>query len=43
MSFISEISDLCKAEVIITSVVGEGTTARVILPKEGQNNENTVL
>ena len=28
--------DMCGAYVEITSVVGEGTTARVILPKEGQ-------
>lgn len=34
--------DLCDARVEITSVIGEGTTAKVILPKEGQPNENTV-
>ncbi|MBQ7548974.1 MAG: histidine kinase [Clostridia bacterium] len=34
--------DMCGGEVIITSVIGEGTTARVILPKEGQTDENTV-
>ena len=28
--------DMCGAYVEITSAVGEGTTARVILPKEGQ-------
>lgn len=28
--------DMCGAHVEITSAVGEGTTARVILPKEGQ-------
>ncbi len=28
--------DLCGARVEITSVIGEGTTAKVILPKEGQ-------
>ena len=34
--------DLCGARVEITSVIGEGTTAKVILPKEGQPNENLV-
>ena len=34
--------DMCGGEVIIESVVGKGTTATVILPKEGQPNENTV-
>ena len=34
--------DMCDARVEITSVIGEGTTAKVILPKEGQRNENTV-
>ena len=34
--------DMCGGEVIITSVIGEGTTAKVILPKEGQIDENTV-
>lgn len=28
--------DMCGGEVIITSVIGKGTTAKVILPKEGQ-------
>ncbi len=36
------LSDMCKASVEITSVVGEGTVARVILPKEGQPDENTM-
>ena len=36
------LKDLCGADVIITSVVGEGTVATVMLPKEEQNNENTV-
>ena len=36
------IKDMCGGEVIIESTVGEGTTARIILPKEGQNNEDTV-
>ena len=34
--------DMCGGEVIITSVIGKGTTAKVILPKEGQPDENTV-
>ena len=34
--------DMCGGEVIITSVIGKGTTAKVILPKEGQTDENTV-
>ena len=34
--------DLCGASVEITSVIGEGTTARIILPKEGQPHENPV-
>ncbi len=34
--------DLCGARVEITSVIDEGTTAKVILPKEGQPNENLV-
>lgn len=36
------LKDMCGADVIITSVVGEGTVATVMLPKEEQNNENTV-
>ncbi len=34
--------DMCGGEVIITSEIGKGTTAKVILPKEGQTDENTV-
>ena len=34
--------DMCGGEVKIESVVGKGTTAIVILPKEGQKNENTL-
>ena len=34
--------DMCGGEVKIESVVGEGTTATVILPKEEQPNENIV-
>lgn len=36
------LKEMCGAEIIIKSVVGEGTVATVILPKEGQINENTV-
>ena len=36
------IKDMCGGDVIIESTVGEGTTAKVILPKEGQNNEDTM-
>ena len=28
--------DMCGGEVVITSEIGKGTKARVILPKEGQ-------
>ena len=34
--------DMCGGEVIIESVVGKGTTATVVLPKEGQKNEDTL-
>ena len=34
--------DMCGGDVIITSVIGEGTTAKVVLPKEEQKDENTV-
>ena len=37
------LKDLCGAEVIITSEIGTGTTARVIIPKKKEEqNENTV-
>lgn len=36
------IKEMCGGEVVIESVVGEGTVATVILPKEEQKNENTV-
>ena len=36
------LKDLCGADVVITSVIGEGTTARVIIPKEERDNEDTV-
>ena len=34
--------EMCGGEVIINSTVDVGTTAVIILPKEGQKNENTV-
>ncbi len=34
--------DMCGAKVVIDSEIGKGTTATVILPKEGQQNEDTV-
>ena len=34
--------DMCGGKVMITSEIGKGTTAKVILPKEGQTDENTV-
>ena len=36
------LKDMCGADVITTSVIGEGTTVKVVLPKEVQNNENTL-
>ena len=37
------LKEMCDAELIITSRVGEGTTARVIIPKKRRNeNEDTV-
>lgn len=37
------LKEMCDADMIITSKVGEGTTARVIIPKKRRNeNENTV-
>lgn len=36
------LKDMCGADIEITSVVGEGTTAKVILPKEEQDNEDTL-
>ena len=38
----TRLKEMCSGEVIIESTVGEGTTARIILPKEEQNRENTV-
>lgn len=34
--------DMCGAKVVIESEIGKGTTATVILPKEGQKNEDIV-
>ena len=36
------IKEMCGGEVKTESTVGEGTVATVILPKKGQNDENTV-
>ncbi len=36
------LKDMCDAEITITSTPGEGTVARVVLPKEGQKSDNTV-
>ena len=38
----TRLKEMCGGEVIIDSTVGEGTTARIIIPKEGQNHEDTV-
>lgn len=39
---IRRIREMCGGEVKIESTVGEGTTAAVVLPKEGQTNEDSV-
>ena len=39
---LTRLKEMCGGELIIESTVGEGTAARIILPKEGQNNEDTV-
>lgn len=36
------IKEMCGGEVRIESKIGEGTVATVVLPKEGQRNEDTV-
>lgn len=36
------LQEMCGAEVIINSTIGEGTVATVVLPKEEQHHENTV-
>lgn len=36
------LKEMCNAEVLITSVIGEGTVAKVIIPKEEPENENNV-
>jgi len=38
----SRLKEMCGGTVNIESTVGVGTTAAIILPKEGQNNEDTV-
>lgn len=39
---VKRLKDMCGADVITTSAVGEGTTVRVILPKEEQDNEDSM-
>ena len=34
------LKEMCDADIIITSKVGEGTVARVIIPKKKESNEN---
>ena len=36
------LKDMCGGKMVIESTPGVGTVATVILPKEGQNNEDTV-
>ena len=36
------LQEMCGAEVIINSTIGEGTVATVVLPKEEQHHEDTV-
>ena len=36
------LEEMCNAEVVINSVIGEGTVARVIIPKEVNHNEDSV-
>ena len=38
----TRLKEMCGAEIKIESTVGEGTTATITLPKEGQPNEDTV-
>ncbi len=38
----TRLKEMCDGEIKIESTVGEGTTATIILPKEGQTNEDTV-
>jgi len=38
----TRLKQMCGGEIRIESTVGEGTVATVILPKEGQENENNV-
>jgi len=33
------LKDMCYADVVITSTVGEGTTAKVIIPKKEENGQ----
>ena len=37
------LKDMCNAEVVITSTIGEGTTAKIIIPKiRRKRNEDTL-
>ncbi len=36
------VKELCGGEIRVESTIGQGTTATIILPKEGQPHENTV-
>ena len=38
----ARLKEMCRGEIRIESTVGEGTVATIILPKEGQKNENIV-
>ncbi len=38
----NRLKEMCGGTINIESTVGEGTVATIILPKEGQGNENTV-
>ena len=38
----TRLKEMCGGEIHIESTVGEGTVAEIILPKEGQRNEDTV-
>ena len=33
------LKDMCNAEISITSVIGEGTTAKIVIPKSKEENK----
>ena len=37
------LKEMCDGEVVITSVIGEGTIATMILPKEGQQKDEDTM